>query len=117
MTIPGHPPRRTWRLAAVAMSASVLAGGAGLAADPVVAVTQRDRAFTAGAVTVPVGGILRVDNDDEFVHQIYIDQPGMSYESDEQEPGKTVDVQFTKPGTFEMRCRIHPRMRLQVTVR
>ncbi len=65
---------------------------------------------------VPLGGILRVENDDEFVHQTYINAPTTTYESDEQEPGRTVDVRLNKPGMFEVRCHIHPRMLLQVTV-
>lgn len=109
--------RGTSRLAAVATLALVLVGGAGLAADAVVPISQRDRAFTATSVVVPLGGTLRVSNDDEFIHQIYINAPNMTYESDEQEPGKTVDVPFAKAGMFEVRCHIHPRMLLQVTVR
>ena len=95
----------------------LLAGGACRAADGVVQVSQRDRAFTVPAVEVPLGGVLRVSNDDEFIHQIFIDASTMTFESDEQEPGKTVDVRFTKPGTFQMHCHIHPRMLLQVTVK
>ena len=112
-------PHRRWRRSACAVLALVLApgGGACHAADVVVEVSQRDRAFATPAVNVPLDGILRFSNDDEFIHQIFIDMPGMTYESDEQEPGKTVDVRFTKPGTFEVRCHIHPRMMLRVTVR
>ena len=117
MTVRSHPPCRTWRFPAAAVAALVLAGNACLGADTVVAVSQRDRAFATASVLVPLGGILRLENDDEFVHQIYINAPTMTYESDEQEPGKTVDVHFDKPGTFEVRCHIHPRMLLQVTVK
>ena len=113
----GMNARRQWRLGAGVALALVCIGGAGFAADAVVAVSQRDRAFTAASITVPLGGVLKVDNDDEFVHQVYINAPTMTYESDEQEPGKSIDIRFTKAGTFEVRCHIHPRMLLQVTVR
>ncbi len=116
MTVP-NLIRRAWRSPAAAIAALVLAGGACLGADIVVSVSQRDRAFTAASVTVPLGGILRLENDDEFVHQIYVNAPTMTYESDEQQPGQTVDVRFAKAGTFEVRCHIHPRMVLQVTVK
>ena len=95
----------------------LLAGGACRAADDVVQVSQRDRAFTVPTVVVPLGGVVRFSNDDEFIHQIFIDAPTMTYESDEQEPGKSVDVRFAKPGTFEVHCHIHPRMLLRVTVK
>ncbi len=109
--------RRTWCLCAGLTLASTVAGGGCRAADPVVAVSQRDRQFSASSIVVPLGGVLRVKNDDEFIHQIYINAPTMIYESDEQEPGRAVDVRLTKPGTFEVRCHIHPRMLMQVTVR
>ncbi len=116
MTVP-HLLRRAWQSPAAAVAALVLAGGACLGADTVVSVSQRDRAFTVSSVVVPLGGILRLENDDEFVHQIYINEPTMTYESDEQEPGQTIDVHFARAGTFEVRCHIHPRMVLQVTVK
>ncbi len=109
--------RSIWRPPAAAALALLLVGGASLGQDAVVLVTQRDRAFTVTSVTVPVGGVLRFQNDDEFIHQLFVSAPTMTYESDEQEPGKAVDVRFTSPGTFEVRCHIHPRMLLQVTVR
>ena len=109
--------RRTWCFCASLTVASTVGGGGGRAADPVVAVSQRDRQFTTASVVVPLNGILQVENDDEFVHQIYINAPTLTYESDEQEPGRTVDVHLTKPGMFEVRCHIHPRMLLQITVR
>ena len=99
------------------MLASTAVGSGCRAADPVVVVSQRDRQFTASSIVVPLGGVLRVENDDEFIHQIYINAPIMTYESDEQEPGRTVNIRLTKPGTFEVRCHIHPRMLMQVTVR
>ena len=109
--------RRIGRFCAGLTLVSAADGSECRAADPVVTVSQRDRQFTTPSVAVPLGGILRVENDDEFVHQIYISAPTMTYESDEQEPGRTVDVRPTRPGTFEVRCHIHPRMLLQVTVR
>ena len=109
--------RRAWRPVAGGILFLLLAGGACRAADDVVQVSQRERAFTVPAVVVPLGGVVRFRNDDEFIHQIFIDASTMTYESDEQEPGKSVDVRFTKPGTFEVHCHIHPRMLLRVTVK
>ena len=62
------------------------------------------------------GGTLSVDNEDKFVHQIYVESPAFNYESDEQPPGTNVDVAFPKPGVFEVRCHIHPKMLLHVEV-
>ena len=109
--------RSIWCFCAGVTLAFIVVGSGCRAADTVVAVSQRERQFTVSSVTVPLGGVLRVSNDDEFVHQIYINEPTMTYESDEQEPGRTVDVRLAKPGTFQVRCHIHPRMLMQVTVR
>ena len=95
----------------------VLVCGPCLADSTITMVSQVDRAFTTSSTTLTRGGLLRVKNDDEFVHQIYVTSPSMNFESDEQEPGKTVDVTFNQVGTFEVRCHIHPRMLLRVTVK
>lgn len=78
---------------------------------------QRGRAFSATEVDVAQSQSVIFTNDDLFVHQIYVSDPGFKFESDEQQPGTTVQVPFTKAGTFNVMCRIHPKMRLTVNVR
>ena len=81
-----------------------------------VAVSQAGRAFSVSALTVQRGDVLHFTNDDRFDHQLYIDAPGFKIETAEQAPGTAQDIQFTKNGTFEVLCQIHPRMHLAVTV-
>ncbi len=88
----------------------------GLAAANVVNVTQKGRAFGVASLRVMRGEVVRFTNDDVFLHQIYVDNPSFKFESDEQEPGTSVEIQFTKVGLFEVRCHIHPKMLLQVDV-
>ncbi len=80
-------------------------------------VAQKGRAFETRQISIERGGMVRFSNEDEFSHQIFVQSPGFSYESDEQEPGHSVDVTFPKSGTFEVRCHIHPKMYLRVDVR
>ena len=40
----------------------------------------------------------------------------MSFDSDEQPPGQTIEVRFPVRGTFPVRCHIHPKMLLTVHV-
>jgi len=40
----------------------------------------------------------------------------MKFDSDEQAPGDIVDVKFPNSGEFDVRCGIHPRMLLHVSV-
>jgi plastocyanin len=96
--------------------ATVLPAALALAAE-VASVPQKNRAFVVRDVQIASGGSVRFANDDEFVHQIYVQSPSFSYESAEQPPGDAVVVRFPVAGTFEVRCHIHPKMLLHVDVR
>ncbi len=94
---------------------SVLAAAALAAAT--VTVSQQNRAFTSRNVQIARGDTVRFTNDDEFTHQIYVNSPSTSFDSDEQNPGETVNIRFPASGTFEVHCHIHPKMLLTVSVR
>ena len=80
-------------------------------------VSQRGRAFLPGALTVHRGETVEIVNDDgDLMHHAYIDDPGFSFDSGDQEPGARADIAFTKAGTFDVLCGIHPKMKLVVTV-
>lgn len=89
-----------------------VAGAAGLAT-----VSQNRRAFAVSALQIARGDTVRFVNDDTFLHQIFIDSPTLKFESEEQEPGQSVDIRFAKDGTFAVRCHIHPKMLVQVDAR
>lgn len=89
-----------------------VAAAAGLAT-----VLQKGRAFAVGTLQVARGDTVRFVNDDTFLHQIFIDSPTLKFESEEQEPGQSIDIRFTKDGTFAVRCHIHPKMLVQVNAR
>ncbi|WP_428390786.1 cupredoxin domain-containing protein [Lichenicoccus sp.] len=86
-------------------------------AGSTIVVSQKDRAFMTREVHIHVGDSVRFTDDDEFAHQVFVSAPTFAYESDEQEPGQTVVVTFRRPGTFDVQCRIHPKMHLRVVVR
>ena len=102
-------------LAAAGLALSLFAAGAMGAG--IAHVTQQNRAFSVAAIQIARGDTIDFTNDDEFTHQIYIESPTMTFESDEQNPGEVVDVHFTTAGTFPVHCHIHPKMHLEVTVR
>ena len=79
-------------------------------------VVQKGRAFSLGQVTIARGDTLLFTNDDEFLHQIYVDSRNMSFDSDEQPPGQAIEVNFPRSGSFPVRCHIHPKMLLVVHV-
>jgi len=79
-------------------------------------VIQQERSFHPAEVTIARGSTLDFSNQDEFIHQIYVDSPGFNYDSAEQQPGEVFHVHFPDAGTFPVRCHIHPKMLLTVHV-
>ena len=90
----------------------VLAPATAFADDHVV--IQKGRRFNPGEVTIRKGDTVTFTNDDEFIHQIYAD--GL-FDTDEKAPGQKLTESFPNAGTFEVRCHIHPKMKLVVHVK
>ena len=81
-------------------------------------VSQRGREFTPASLALRKGDAIRIVNDDgDLSHHAYVAAPNFSFDSGDQEPGRDVLVRFDVPGTFNVLCGIHPKMRLTVTVR
>jgi plastocyanin len=81
-------------------------------------VRQKNRAFSPRDLQIDRGDVVHIINDDgELLHHAYVDSETFHFDSGEQEPGSTIDIRFTKAGTFAVLCGIHPKMRLNVTVR
>ncbi|NQW09881.1 MAG: cupredoxin domain-containing protein [Alphaproteobacteria bacterium] len=91
----------TAKLASVAWAANVV-------------VTQQNRAFGVETVTITPGTTINFVNDDYYGHNVYSDEA--DFDIGLQEPGELRSVTFDKGGTFEVRCRIHPKMRMSVIV-
>ena len=100
---------------AATLTMTALSVTALIAADSVT-VSQQHRAFTIANLSIARGEVVNFSNDDRFRHQIYVESPSFTFESDEQPPGTTVSIRFTKAGLFEVRCHIHPKMLLRVDV-
>ena len=102
---------------AVALAIIAIVGISAVTAADVVMVSQRDRKFSPNRIEFSRGSIARIFNDDKVTHHVYVDAPGMSFDSGEQPIGTTVDVHFDKPGIYDVLCAIHPTMRLHVIVK
>lgn len=74
-------------------------------------IVQKGRRFIPGEITIARGASLTFTNNDEFIHQIYV--TGL-FDSDERVPGQVLVENFSRAGTFEVRCHIHPKMKLVV---
>jgi plastocyanin len=86
------------------------------ARENTVEVSQKGRKFLPDSVSIRVGDMVRIRNDDEFLHHIYVTSPDFNFDSEEEPPGNSVDIKFTKAGDFNVLCRIHPKMKLAVHV-
>jgi len=104
---------------AVAVATTLSSGFAyQVLADAGPTVSQKERTFQPHQLLVARGEIVHIINDDgELIHHAYVGTEAFSFDSGEQEPGSVTNVRFNAPGTYTVRCRIHPKMSLVVTVR
>ena len=101
---------RTTIVAALALAASTAF------AATIHTVSQKGRNFSLREIVIASGDSIRFTNDDEFLHQIYVDSKDLTFDSAEQRPGQAIDVNFPQAGTFPVRCHIHPKMLISVRV-
>jgi plastocyanin len=80
-------------------------------------IVQIDRSFKPNEITIAAGDSLAFSNQDEFIHQIYVDSDKIDYDSAEQAPGQIITIPFPKSGDFPVRCHIHPKMLLTIHVK
>jgi plastocyanin len=109
--------QRPLRCVGLLLAGGLLFTGAAVFAATAHPIAQKNRSFSVANLTIATGDSLAFSNEDEFLHQIYVDSPQMSVDSAEQHPGETITVNFPKAGTFPVRCHIHPKMLLVVTVK
>jgi plastocyanin len=112
---PGVAGRARFRLAELLAGAVFVAAASAFAAS--LHVVQKHRTFSRTEITIQRGDAIAFSNDDEFLHQIYVGSKAMTFDSAEQPPGQTISVVFPQPGTFQVRCHIHPKMLLTVHVK
>ncbi len=86
------------------------------AAGADVVVVQRNKTFAPSEVQVKVGDRVVFANEDEVTHNVYSPTPGLEFQIRSQQPGQSDAVSFSKPGALEVRCAIHPKMTMRVTV-
>ena len=98
------------------MKRMLLLGLAGIASARAADLTveQKGRAFHPAEITINRGQTLTFTNGDSFIHQIYVD--GL-FDSDERAPGQNLNETFPNSGSFQVRCHIHPTMRMTVHVK
>lgn len=79
-------------------------------------VTQKDKQFSTGTLTVARGDSVAFRNEDGVVHNVFSSDASFKFNLRAQAPGATNAVAFDTPGTVQVRCAIHPTMHMTVTV-
>ena len=80
-------------------------------------VNQKGRLFSPGSVTVKVGDEVVFKNDDSVTHHVYSSTRGQDFELETTEPREQLSRTFSKPGRVDVRCGLHPGMRLIINVK
>ena len=79
-------------------------------------VSQKGKRFQPESVRVRVGDRVLFQNDDETTHNVFSRSEGAAFNVGLQEPGSSSPVTFEKAGPVEVRCAIHPGMKMTVEV-
>lgn len=103
--------RRSVILTALSLSVSAV-----LAASSEHVVGQKNKAFSASTLKVKVGDTVSFRNDDPFFHNIFSLSDVQSFDLGSFPQGQSRKATFTKPGTIEVECAIHPQMKMVIQV-
>ena len=114
---------RTWTFA-IAITLGALVAGTGsrtLAATPPanapseVAIKIDNFSFSPATITIPVGTTVRWTNGDDIPHTVVSDDK--AFKSKTLDTDEAFTYTFTKPGTYNYFCSIHPKMTAKIVVR
>lgn len=81
-----------------------------------IVISQKNRTYAPEAVTIKKGDTLKILNDDFFLHHAFIDSKKMKFDSGSMDEGESAQITFKTPGVYNVKCAIHPKMNLEVTV-
>jgi plastocyanin len=86
------------------------------AAAPVT-VTQKGLQFSVEELSLAKGQVVAFVNDDRTAHNITASGEGLNLNGGLQQPGADFKVPFAKPGTYQVSCGIHPKMKMTIMVK
>lgn len=82
-----------------------------------VTVDQKGLSFSTASLNVAGGTIVTFMNNDTTSHNILVTGNGVQLNSGMQGPGVPFRAPFLKPGTYQVICGIHPKMKMTVNVK
>jgi plastocyanin len=103
------------KLVTAAATCAALTLSAGAAAEDA-RIVQKDKSFSQDAIVIRPGDRIVFSNQDSVTHNLFSRSPGLAFEVKVQLPGQETPVSFPRAGEAEVRCAIHPEMKLRVVV-
>jgi plastocyanin len=103
-------------LATLLLAGTFLYSGAAAIAEEYT-ISQKKKRFRPKVLNVKVGDTLKFINDDRYAHNLFSKSKGHKFEVRKKMPGQSYVLKLTKPGSFDVRCVIHPRMKMTVNVK
>jgi cytochrome c peroxidase len=91
--------------------------GISTAAIAATTISQKDKTFSQENVAISAGEKVKFVNDDNVTHNLTLKTPGGKMKPGVLEkPGEETEFVFDEVGSYEVRCLIHPRMKMSVEV-
>jgi len=87
------------------------------AAAAEIEVTQADKDFSVREITASVGDAIVFKNNDTVAHNVHSSTNGHRFDLGLQAPGGAARLDLPDPGDFTIRCAIHPKMKVNVSVK
>ena len=79
-------------------------------------IIQKNIGFAPAEYRGKVGEAITFVNEDPFGHNAYSATAGGVFDIGLQGTGERKPIRFSAAGTFEVRCRIHPKMKMQIVI-
>ena len=103
-------------LKSMTTAALLSAGFLGLASAEDIKINQADKAFVPQSVTVKAGDTVDFVNGDTVTHNVYTRGSPDDFSLGAMKPGEEKAVTLSTPGTYDVKCAIHPKMKMTVIV-
>jgi plastocyanin len=79
-------------------------------------IDQKNKTFSKSSITIKKGDSITFSNSDTVTHNVFSKDEAIKFDLKTQKPGQESKITFDKSGKGEVRCAIHPNMKLQVEV-
>ena len=80
-------------------------------------IDQHGLRFSLQSVSIKTGDTLHFHNSDDVIHNIMVlDADDDAKDEGLQKPGEVITAKFEKAGEYQVRCAIHPKMKMTVVV-